>query len=47
MTQRDRDRLVALKKAKRGAITQRQAAQEARLPRNIESTINPPLTQAP
>jgi transposase len=28
MTQRDRDRLVALKKAKKGLITQRQAAQE-------------------
>src|SRR5580700_3241329 len=28
MTQRDRDRLVALKKAKKGAITQRQAAEE-------------------
>src|ERR1700727_665202 len=28
MTQRDRDRLVALKKAKKGLITQRQAAEE-------------------
>jgi len=28
MTQRDRDRLVALKKAKKGVITQRQAAEE-------------------
>jgi len=28
MTQRDRHRLVALKKAKKGAITQRQAAEE-------------------
>ena len=28
MTQRDRDRLIALKKAKKGLITQRQAAQE-------------------
>ena len=28
MTQRDRDRLVALKKAKKGLITQRQAAAE-------------------
>ena len=28
MTQKDRDRLVALKKAKKGAITQRQAAEE-------------------
>jgi transposase len=28
MTQRDRDRLVALKKARKGLITQRQAAQE-------------------
>src|SRR5450755_2862359 len=28
MTQKDRDRLVALKKAKKGLITQRQAAQE-------------------
>jgi transposase len=28
MTQRDRDRLVALKKAQKGAITQRQAAEE-------------------
>jgi hypothetical protein len=28
MTQRDRDRLVALKKAKKGVITQRQAAKE-------------------
>jgi hypothetical protein len=28
MTQRDRDRLVALKKAKKGAITQRQAVEE-------------------
>jgi hypothetical protein len=28
MTQRDRDRLVALKKAKKGAITQREAAEE-------------------
>src|SRR5665811_1824474 len=28
MTQRDRDRLVALKKARKGLITQRQAAEE-------------------
>ena len=28
MTQQDRDRLVALKKAKKGLITQRQAAEE-------------------
>jgi hypothetical protein len=28
MTQRDRDRLVALKKARKGVITQRQAAEE-------------------
>jgi hypothetical protein len=28
MTQRDRDRLIALKKAKNGLITQRQAAEE-------------------
>jgi len=28
MTQRDRDRLIALKKAKKGLITQRQAAEE-------------------
>jgi hypothetical protein len=28
MTQRDRDRLVALKKAKKGVITQRQAAEQ-------------------
>ena len=28
MTQKDRDRLVALKKAKKGLITQRQAAEE-------------------
>jgi DNA-binding transcriptional regulator PaaX len=28
MTQRDRDRLVALKKAKKGLITQREAAAE-------------------
>ena len=28
MTQRGRDRLVALKKAKKGVITQRQAAEE-------------------
>ena len=28
MTQQDRDRLVALKKAKKGLITQRQAADE-------------------
>src|SRR5580698_7722870 len=28
MTQRERDRLVALKKAKKGLITQRQAAEE-------------------
>ena len=28
MTQRDRDRLIALKKAKKGLITQRQAALE-------------------
>ena len=30
MTQRDRDRLIALKKAKKGLITQRQAALEIR-----------------
>ena len=30
MTQQDRDRLVALKKAKKGLITQRQAAEEIR-----------------
>ncbi len=30
MTQRDRDRLVALKKARKGLITQRQAAEETR-----------------
>jgi len=28
MTQRDRDQLIALKKAKKGLITQRQAAEE-------------------
>jgi DNA-binding Lrp family transcriptional regulator len=28
MTQRDRDRMVALKKARKGLITQRQAAEE-------------------
>lgn len=28
MTQRDRDRLVTLRKVKRGGITQRQAAEE-------------------
>src|ERR1039457_1335736 len=28
MTQRDRDRLIALKKAKKGLVTQRQAAEE-------------------
>jgi predicted transcriptional regulator len=28
MTQQDRDRLVALKKAKKGLITQREAAEE-------------------
>ena len=28
MTQRDRDRLVALKKARKGLITQKQAAEE-------------------
>ncbi len=28
MTQRDRDRLVALKKARKGLITQREAAEE-------------------
>ena len=31
MTQADRDRLVALKKAEKGAITQRQAAEELKL----------------
>lgn len=31
MTQADRDRLVALKKAAGGAITQRQAAEELKL----------------
>ena len=31
MTQADRDRLVALKKAEKGVITQRQAAEELKL----------------
>src|ERR1700685_3330418 len=42
MTQRDRDRLVALKKAKKGVITQRQAAEEiGQTERHIRRLLTP------
>jgi len=38
MTQRDRDRLVALKKAKKKLITQRQAAEEIGVTERLSGT---------